>query len=455
MGAAFPAFYPVRATTGFGGHRVGIREGAPADQRWEPGGGVRPLLPKKLRQRRLTEYETAIDAAGEHWLGDLDGTVRLLERPTAPPVLIDPRVHRPLDRRQPRHDTLSATATITGSRLLLRSGTKVLADLPAAQPITATDLRSLALVTDIDVSGMGTGPVASARVAELAAYGAVLHGAPTGLDLDPVLAGLVSRPFEPLPLLDHANRSLNQVRAVMRGHTRAAAGPAPTVSVLLSTVRPDLIGQILGQLAAQDHPGVEVVLGCHGFPAPARASFPEPLRGLLGPILEFDAGTLFGDVLAGLSAAASGDLVSKVDDDDLYGPHHLSDLVTAWRYSEAQLVGRKLALVHFEQDDTLVVRRFFLEGYRWDAAGGASVIARGDLAAVGGWRSQRRAVDHGLMTRIADAGGLVYTCSGPGYIHVRHTAGHTWEVDEARFREKYLETTMTGIPAAAYGVLEA
>ncbi|MDQ7993778.1 MAG: hypothetical protein REI45_13995, partial [Propionicimonas sp.] len=318
--AAFPVFYPVRTGTGWGGHRVGVREGAPPDQRWEPGGGVRPLLPKKVKQRRLTEYETFIDAEGEHWLGDLDGAVTLLERPAVPPVLIDPKVHRPLDRRQPRHDTLSATAAITGSRLLLRSGDRVLADVPAARPLTATDLRSLALVTDIDVSGVGTGTAASTRVAELAAYGAVLHGAPPGLDLDPVLGDLVGRAFAPLPLLDHANRSLNQVRAVMRGHTRVAAGPSPTVSVLLSTVRPDLIEQILGQLAAQDHPGIEVVLGCHGFAAPARDSFPEQLRGLLGPILEFDAGTLFGDVLAGLSAAASGDLVSKVDDDDLYGP---------------------------------------------------------------------------------------------------------------------------------------
>ncbi len=239
----------------------------------------------------------------------------------------------------------------------------------------------------------------------------------------------------------------------MAGHTRAATGPAPTVSVLLSTVRPDLLPQILDQLAAQTHPEVEVVIGCHGFPAPRRESFPDHLRERIGPILEFGSDTLFGDVLAGLSAAASGELLSKVDDDDLYGPHHLADLVMAWRYAQAELVGRKIALVHFEQDDTLVVRRFFLEGYRWDAAGATSIIARGDLAAIGGWRSQRRAVDHGLMTRVADAGGLVYTCSGPGFIHVRHAAGHTWEVKETRFREKFVETTMTGIPPAAYGVL--
>ena len=56
----------------------------------------------------------------------------------------------------------------------------------------------------------------------------------------------------------------------------------------------------------------------------------------------------------------------------------LTDLLAAWTYSEAHLVGKKLALVHFEEDDSLVIRRFFLEGYRWQVAGGAAMDARVD-----------------------------------------------------------------------------
>jgi hypothetical protein len=452
--AAHPLFYPERRTTGWGGERIGLWPGAPSDQRREPGGAVRPLLPKTVRTERATDYEIVIDQAGEHWLGDLDDTVKLIDRPAAPAVLIDPKVHRPLDRSQPREGTLSAVATAAGDRLLVRSGSRVLLDAPLSEPLTATGLQSLALVTDVEASGIGTGHAASCRVAELAAYGAVVHDAPVGLALDPVLARLVEAPFRPVPLLDHVNRSLNQVRAVMRAHTRVLASrPWPSVSVLLATMRPALLEPILEQLAAQDHPEVEVVIGCHGFAAPSRDSLPEHLRSRVGPILAFDRTELFGDVLAKLSAAAGGELVSKVDDDDLYGPHHLADLMMAWQYSEAQLVGRKLALIHYEDEGRLYIRRLFMERYRWSSAGGASIIARGDLAAVGGWRSQRRAVDAGLLSRIADAGGLVYACSGPGYIHVRHNDGHTWEVAEARFKEKYLESSVVGIPDAAYGVL--
>lgn len=452
--AAYPLFYPVRPQTGWGGFRVGVLPGSPPDVRWNPGGGVRPAFPRKPPKRRYTDFDIVVDAAGEHRITDpAAGRVRI-DRGDAPSVLIDPRTHRPVDRRQPSAKTLSATAAISGERLLLRAGDSVLVDAPATRSLTATELRRLELVTDVDLSGLGTGAVASARAAELAAYGAVAHTASAGLDLHPDLSALVSAPFARTDLLSHMNRSLAQVRAVMRGHTRAfTTGHLPAVSVILSTVRPDLLERILGQMAAQDHPNLEVVVGCHGFEAPAPESFSDDIRRILGPVLSFERTIVFGDVLAALSAAASGDFISKIDDDDWYGPSHITDLVIAWTYSEAQLVGKKLALIHFEETDTLVVRRFFLEGYRWQVAGGAAIISRHDLASVGGWRSQIRAVDRGLWTRLEDAGGLVYSCSGPGYIHVRHAEPHTWAVNDAHFQETYVEQTLQGIPPAAYGIM--
>lgn len=451
--AAFGLFYPARPATGWGGNRVAIDAGAPVELCWQPGGGLRPLYPRK-QKKQFTDFEIVVDGEGEHWLGQHPEPPVLVVRPSAPAVLIDPLVHRPLERRQPSEATSSAVARLQDGRLLIAASGQTLVEADAAARLTASGLRQLALVTDIDVSGLGGGEIASRRVAELAAYGAIVHGAAPGLDLVPELATLVESPFARVGLLDHMNRSQAQVRAVMTGHTRAfTQQELPSISVILSCQRPTLLVRILEQLAAQDHAAAEVVVGCHGFAAPARESFPESVQAVLGPILEFDSTVIFGDVLAGLSAAASGDFITKVDDDDWYGPHHLTDLLAAWTYSEGTLVGKKLALVHFEDDDALVVRRFFLEGYRWQVAGGAAIIARHDLAAIGGWRSQRRAVDRGLWTRVEDAGALTYACSGPGYVHTRHAGPHTWAVDDQHFRESYAEETLTGIPPAALGLL--
>ena len=451
--AAFPLFYPTRASTGWGGNRVALKQGAPVDMCWNAGGGLRPLYHQPKKQR-FAGFETAVDADGERWLGEHAAPVALRERTPAPPVLIDPKVHRPLERRQPSDATSSARARIEGQRLLVEGNGSVLIDALAESALGATHLRKLEFVSDIDVSAIGTGLTASRRVAELAAYSAILHDAQPGLQLDPGLNTLVCSPFERMSLLHHMNRSLGQVRAVMHHHTRALTqDPQPSISVIVSCQRPTMLVQILEQVAAQDYPSVEVVVGCHGFTAPPLTSFSQKVQSVLGPILEFDADTIFGDVLARLSAASSGDFISKVDDDDLYGPGHLSDLYTAWVYSEAQLVGKKLALVYFEETDTLAVRTFFLEGYRWQVAGGASIISRHDLTAVGGWRSQIRAVDRGLSTRLDDSGGLSYACSGPGYIHTRHSQGHTWTVSDRYFLDNFTAETLVGIPPAALGMM--
>ena len=55
-----------------------------------------------------------------------------------------------------------------------------------------------------------------------------------------------------------------------------------------------------------------------------------------------------GACLNQLVAAASGEVVAKMDDDDLYGPHYLSDQLHALDYSGAALVGKQAHHMYLE-----------------------------------------------------------------------------------------------------------
>ncbi len=140
-------------------------------------------------------------------------------------------------------------------------------------------------------------------------------------------------------------------------------------------------------------------------------------------VLRLDRGLALGAVLESASAAARGPLLVKMDDDDLYGPEYLWDLVLAHGYFGASLVGKFPATVyHAGSDRTLRQRRVPAETWAPSITDGATLLARADLERVGGWRPLRRHVDRRPVENVLRAGGSVYRTHDAGYRQRLHCA---------------------------------
>ena len=88
--------------------------------------------------------------------------------------------------------------------------------------------------------------------------------------------------------------------------------------------------------------------------------------------------------------------MTKLDDDDFYGPEHIWDLVLARQYSGAELVGKALDWIYVESEDATVFRPVFAaEKYTDFVAGGTICLSKADLLAVGGWRPVPKSVGPG------------------------------------------------------------
>ena len=264
--------------------------------------------------------------------------------------------------------------------------------------------------------------------------------------------------------------SIAMRRAALRDHAllaraRQAAAAAglpdlplpPLVSVLLATRRPQLLAAALANVARQSWPRLELVLALHGggFDGDAvrraagpHGSFPHPVR-----LLRLDADLPLGSVLNAASEAAAGTLLAKMDDDDLYGPDHILNLVLAHGYSGAGLVGKCPATVYLARADrTLRCRRSPSETRSRSITGGAMLIARNDLQRAGGWRRAPRHVDRALVEDVLATGGAVYRTHDEGYVLVRHGEGHTWSAHDGHFLDQAEEVrsgwhpTLAGMP---------
>jgi hypothetical protein len=124
-----------------------------------------------------------------------------------------------------------------------------------------------------------------------------------------------------------------------------------------------------------------------------------------------------------------------MDDDDWYGPNHLTDLLLAHQYSGANLVGLADHYVYMAQDDVTI--RDVAHGTERAArrvSGGTLALAREDMLAAGGWRPVFRAVDRCLMQAVRALGGTLYAMHDLGFCLYRGPGElHTWNPGTEHF----------------------
>jgi hypothetical protein len=211
-----------------------------------------------------------------------------------------------------------------------------------------------------------------------------------------------------------------------RAHGRPVTGGHPEVSVLLTTRRAQMVPFALAQVDRQDWPALETVLVLHDVskddPTVRRA-----IDGFAGrlEVVEVGPGVVFGQALNAGVARSSGRLLAKMDDDDWYSPHHITDLVLARSYSGAAMTGAASYFAYLHSSNVTVRWAGRTESTTSWVAGGTLLFAADDLARLGGWRAVPRSVDFHLIRALRDAGGSLFSINGLGYVLYRGH-DHTW-----------------------------
>ncbi|WP_017569884.1 glycosyltransferase family protein [Nocardiopsis halotolerans] len=364
-----------------------------------------------------------------------------------------------------------ADLTTHGGHAVVREGNKDLVTVRSDGTVTGVDLARLRHLRGVRVDWSGhTGPSAAVRaIASLAAGGVPLlsgqvpaWASSLGTPLTDLLAGATEEDLN--DQLRREEYSVRLRRAALRAHGQrsrwralgAEAGVPlprePRVSVILCTRRPEMVGFALAQIARQRGVDLEVVLTLHGFSAslPEVRSAVAAFRDTGLPLIvhEADADQIFGSVLNDSVARASGDLISKWDDDDWYGPEHLADLLLARTYSGADLVGVGQDFVYLQEVDLTVWRNRKSEAASRFIAGGTILTDRVVLEEVGGFRPLPRAIDTQLLIAVIRTGGRIYRAHGLGYVLRRTGGGHTWSEDMAFFLHNHTQQWFGWRPSA-------
>jgi hypothetical protein len=278
-------------------------------------------------------------------------------------------------------------------------------------------------------------PALSAATSEL--LGAELAAALTGTGLADIVE------------LDRRERaSVAARRAAHRHHTREAlwrrlAGAASLawperarVSCILSTRRESWLAHGVEQVMRQSYEPRELVVCLHGeeFSDGVEERLRAQVAGAALEILRPDPALSLGEALNAGVERASGEYVTKMDDDDYYSRDHLWDLALALEYSGAELCGKAAEFVYLEEIDVTI--RQLTKDNDTRLAGGGMMMRRGALREASGWPALTRGEDLAIVRRFVEQGRAVHRIHPHGYILNRHGRDHTWRpfVDYFLFR---------------------
>lgn len=229
--------------------------------------------------------------------------------------------------------------------------------------------------------------------------------------------------------------------------------PRRSVSAVVPTNRAHEIDNVFENIARQHYQsdgGVELVLVLHGLDIP-HAELRARARdaGVTDvTLVDADPSMTLGTCMNLGVSAASGHYIAKMDDDNFYGRHYLTDLISAFSYTDAGIVGKWAHYVWLRSTGAVLLRCPYAEHRPERLVQGGSIVMKGDVARELRFSDIPRAVDTDLLDRARDAGVSTYSADRFNFVSIRNAdrTSHTWTIADAALMNRAASVVFYGDP---------
>jgi spore maturation protein CgeB len=229
----------------------------------------------------------------------------------------------------------------------------------------------------------------------------------------------------------YAHRAEHVLAQALPSRTTTLA--RPSVSALVPTIRPGQIENVFQTLAKQRGVQTELVMLTHGFELPAKRLL--ELKTIYGMehtvLLSAPRSLSLGQCLNLCAAAAAGEVLTKMDDDDQYGPEYLSDQLFALQFADADIVGKQAHYVHLKHSSANVIRFAEREHRYTDFVMGPTIMAQRQIFLDNPFVHLGQGEDTRFLADATKLGMSVYSADRFNYLQVRGGSGHTWQISDA------------------------
>jgi hypothetical protein len=216
--------------------------------------------------------------------------------------------------------------------------------------------------------------------------------------------------------------------------------PTHPVTVVAPTNHPEHIGEILMSAARQSYPNLQLVIAAHGIdldePEVRRQAADLGIDSTV--IVGIGADEPLGEVVNAGFRAADGEFIGKIDDDDFYGPEFVADLIDAFQYTEAGIVGKQSYYAYIENLDATVIRFPGAEHMYVPWVAGATMIVKRSVFDAVQFQYQQAGSDSQFMRDAAALGVRIYSANRYNFMYMRSASEghHTFKITDLELASK-------------------
>ncbi|WP_193105883.1 glycosyltransferase [Brachybacterium sp. FME24] len=207
----------------------------------------------------------------------------------------------------------------------------------------------------------------------------------------------------------------------------------PTVSIMAATNRPEQLDHLVSQVAQQAGVERQLLLITHGFESSTETALRAREQGIENVVvLEAPNSWSLGACLNAAVQRADGEVLSKMDDDDLYGEFYLHDLLRAREFSAADVVGKHAHYMHLAGADATLLRFPWMEHRFTDRIMGPTITGGRDVFTAHPFADVSRGEDTGFLESVTAAGGRIYSADRFNFTQMRRgeAGGHAWSASD-------------------------
>lgn len=222
-----------------------------------------------------------------------------------------------------------------------------------------------------------------------------------------------------------------------------------SISAVVATMRPGQLDHVLDYIGAQRHKDVELVLVTHGFTAdPVHLARRGEELDLKVQVVEAGSELTLGACMNLGVERASGRYVAKMDDDNIYTEYYLQDLVRAFEFTDAAVVGKWAHYVHLQATGANLLRFGHAEHRYVSLVQGGTILTPRETAVRLRFEDLPRRVDTTFLDKVRAEGGLVYSADRFNFVSVRTASpgNHTWGVSDGELLSRMSDLVFYGDP---------